>query len=323
MLQAIVLVVFGLLILVVGGELLLRGAVRLATLFRVPPTIIGLTIVAAGTSIPELAVSVAAGLQDKPDITVGNVVGSNIFNLLVIVGVCALIRPISIEGNLLRFEYPVLILATLSAVAVCDHGKVSRFDGVFFCTSYLFFTAFLIRLVRDKVTRSEETAFAEEAAELANANAHQPGWGVTIALIVLGIALLAVGVEVTLRGAIELGKIFGLSDRVIGLTIVAAGTGSPELVVTVVSAVRGRSDIAIGNVIGSNLFNILVILGLSSILLPLPVHPNIQSFDNWWHLGTTLLLITIIRAKLSVMRWEGVLLIAVYIFYIYLLLERK
>jgi cation:H+ antiporter len=299
MLQAIVLVVFGLLILVVGGELLLRGAVRLATLFRVPPTIIGLTIVAAGTSIPELAVSVAAGLQDKPDITVGNVVGSNIFNLLVIVGVCALIRPISIEGNLLRFEYPVLILATLSAVAVCDHGKVSRFDGVFFCTSYLFFTAFLIRLVRDKVTRSEETAFAEEAAELANANAHQPGWGVTIALIVLGIALLAVGVEVTLRGAIELGKIFGLSDRVIG------------------------SDIAIGNVIGSNLFNILVILGLSSILLPLPVHPNIQSFDNWWHLGTTLLLITIIRAKLSVMRWEGVLLIAVYIFYIYLLLERK
>jgi cation:H+ antiporter len=322
MLVSLGLVVLGLLLLVGGGELLLRGAVGAATLLRLPPAVIGLTIVAVGTSVPELAVSLAAGVQGKPDITVGNVVGSNIFNATVIIGLCALIRPVPLEGNILRLEYPVLVLVTLAALAVCEHGVVNRLDGVFFLAAYAAFTAYLVRLVREKVTPAELHSLRREATELAEVVDRPPRWWVVGLLIVLGVALLAVGVEVTLRGAVDLGARLGLSERVIGLTIVAAGTGAPEVVVSVVSALRGRSDVAVGNVIGSNLFNVLGILGLSALVSPLPVHPGIAGFDNWWHLGVTLLLFPVMRNGLRVYRWEGALLLATYATYLTLLLTR-
>jgi cation:H+ antiporter len=321
MATAIGLVILGLVLLVAGGEALLRGAVGAATLLRLSPAVIGLTVVAAGTSVPELAVSLAAGLRGQPDITVGNVVGSNIFNVTVIVGVCALIRPVPLGGNLLKLEYPVLVLVTLAALAVCEHGAVGRLDGVFFLAAYVAFTAYLIGLVRGQVTAAETQALREQAADIAEVADRPPRWWSTALLVAGGVALLAVGVEVTLHGAVELGGMLGLSERVIGLTIVAAGTGAPELVVSVVSAVRGRSDVAVGNVIGSNLFNVLGILGLSAVVAPLPVAAGIAGFDNWWMLGVTLLLFPLIRNGRRVHRWEGGLLLTVYGCYLGLVLR--
>lgn len=322
MAEAIGLVIIGLLLLVTGGEALLRGAVGAATLLRLSPAVIGLTVVAAGTSVPELAVSLAAGLRGQPDITVGNVVGSNIFNVTAIVGVCALIRPVPLDGNLLKLEYPVLVLVTLAALAVCDHGAVNRLDGVFFLTAYAAFTAYMIGLVRGQVTAAEARAIGEEAADIAEVGDRPPRWWSVALLVAGGVGLLAVGVEVTLRGAVELGGMLGLSDRVIGLTIVAAGTGAPELVVSVVSAARGRSDVAVGNVIGSNLFNVLGILGLSAVVAPLPVAPGIAGFDNWWMLGVTLLLFPLMRSGFRIRRWEGAVLVGAYVAYLAAVLSR-
>lgn len=322
MLVSLGLVAVGLLLLMVGGEALLRGAVGVATLLRLPPAVVGLTVVAAGSSVPELAVSLAAGLRGQPDITVGNVVGSNIFNATVIVGLCALIRPVPLAGNLLRLEYPVLVLATLAGVAAFDHGIVGRVDGVFFLAAYVGFTAYLVRLVREQATPAEERALKAEAADLATVAARPPRWGTVGLLLGAGVALLAVGVEVTLRGAVDLGGRLGLSERVIGLTIVAAGTGAPEVVVSVVSAVRGRADVALGNVIGSNLFNLLAILGLSAVVAPLPVAAGVRASDGWWMLGVTLLLFPAMRTGLRVSRWEGAGLLGVYVAYLTVLLTR-
>lgn len=322
MLVSLGLVVIGLGLLVAGGEALLRGAVGAATLLRLPPAVIGLTVVAAGTSVPELAVSLAAGWRGQPDITVGNVVGSNIFNATVIVGLCALVRPVPLAGNLLALEYPVLVLATLAAVAAFDHGAVGRLDGLFFLAAYVGFTAYLVRLVRGQVTLAEEDALRANAADLAEVADRPPRWWGVAVLLGAGVLLLAIGVEVTLRGAIDLGGRLGLSERVIGLTIVAAGTGAPEVVVSVVSTVRGRADVALANVIGSNLFNLLGILGLSAAVTPLPVAAGVRASDGWWMLGVTVLLFPVMRTGLRVSRWEGVGLLGLYGAYLVVLLAR-
>ena len=314
------LIVLGLLMLVAGGELLLRGAVGLATLARLTPAVIGLTVVAAGTSVPELAVSAAAAARGKVDITVGNVVGSNIFNITFIIGLAALIAPLSISGNTVRLEYPVLALVTLLCVAVGDHGRVGRLDGVLFLAIYVGFIAYLVSLVRRQVTAAEASQFAAEAKSLGEGAPRPPRLWASALLVAAGVALLAGGAEATVRGAVEIGREVGLSERVIGLTIVAVGTGLPEVVTSVVSSVRGRDDIAIANVIGSNLFNVLGILGLNALIVPLPFAEEIARQDNWWMLGTTLLLFPIIFTGGRVNRWEGAFLILVYVAYLTLLL---
>lgn len=322
MLLAVGLIALGLILLVLGGEALLRGAVGLATLARLTPAVIGLTVVAAGTSVPELAVSGVAAGQGKTDITVGNVVGSNIFNVAFILGVAALVRPLAISGNTIKLEYPVLALVTLMGVAVCDDGAVSRVDGALCVAVYLGFTAYLVSLVRRQMNEKEIRDLSAEVKEIAPTAGRRPRASVCFALLSAGVALLAGGAHATVTGAVEVATALGLSERVIGLTIVSAGTGLPELVTSVVTGVRGRDDVAIGNVIGSNLFNVLGILGLTALVSPLPVDPMMTASDNWWMLGVTLLLFPLMYTGLRIARWEGGLLLAAYVVYLAALLAR-
>lgn len=317
MLAAVLLVVLGIGLLVVGGETLLRGSVGLATVLSLTPAVIGLTVVAAGTSIPELAVSGVASIEGSPDIAVANVVGSNIFNITVIIGICAMVRPFPILGNTLRLEYPALAIVTILAVVLVQDGWVGRMDAILFVGLYVAFTAYLIRVVRRQMSTREEKRMDAEVSEL---ESKQPpkAW-LSILLVVAGIVLLGLGAQATVNGASQLARLWGWSERLIGLTIVSAGTGLPEVVASLVSSIRGRSDIALGNVIGSNIFNLLIVLGFSGLLAPLPVLPGIASGDCWWMLGTTLVLLPIILNGKKVYRWEGFALLVIYgIYMIYL-----
>ena len=320
MLLSIGLIILGIVLLVAGGETLLRGAVGLATLLRLTPAVIGLTVVAAGTSVPELAVSGIAAYHGKPDIAVANVVGSNIFNIAVILGMCALIRPLAITGNTIRLEYPVLALVTLVCLVIVQDGTINRLDAVLCLAVYVGFTTYLVSLVRQQVTAAEAQELKVEIKELTRSEERPRAW-VCAALVSAGAALLACGAHATVAGAVDLARLLGWSERVIGLTIVSIGTGLPEVVASLVSSVRGRIDVAIGNVIGSNLFNILVILGLSAMIAPLPVQPALIASDCWWMLGVTLLLFPLMLSGLRVNRWEGGVLLAVYCVYLGLLLS--
>jgi cation:H+ antiporter len=318
-LLSIGLIVLGIVLLVVGGEVLLRGAVGLATLLRLTPAVIGLTVVAAGTSVPELAVSGIAAYQGKPDIAVANVLGSNIFNIAIIIGLCALIRPIAIAGNTIRLEYPVLALVTLLCLVVAWDGEISRLDAALFLAVYVGFTAYLVRLVRKQVTATEAMELSAEVKELTPSVRPPRAW-VCAALVSAGVVLLGAGAQSTVTGAVDVARVLGLSERVIGLTIVSVGTGLPEVVASLVSSIRGRSDLAIGNVIGSNLFNILAILGLSGLVSPLPVQRALVTSDCLWMLGVTLLLFPLLYTGRRVNRWEAWVLIATYGVYLGLLL---
>jgi cation:H+ antiporter len=312
------LILIGIALLVLGGEALLRGAVGLATLLRLTPAVIGLTVVAAGTSVPELAVSGVAAWQGQTEIAVANVIGSNIFNIGVILGLCAIIRPFLITGNTITLEYPVLLLVTALCVVVAQDQEISRIEATFLILAYIAFTAYLIRLVRHQVTAAEHQGLKTEVAELTPGD--KPRAGVSLLLLAVGVVLLGGGAQATVVGASQLARLLGLSERVIGLTIVSCGTGLPEVVASLVSSIRGRSDVAIGNVIGSNLFNILMILGLSGLFAPLPVSEELLTWDSRWMLGITLLLLPILLTGRGVHRWEGGLLLVAYGVYLCLLL---
>lgn len=321
MIIAILLIGVGMLLLVAGGETLLRGAVGLATLLRLTPAVIGLTVVAAGTSVPELAVSIIAAAKGSTDIAVANVVGSNIFNILAILGLAAVVRPLVLSGNAIRLEYPVMALVTLLCVVACSDGEISRLDAGLFVLIHVTFTVFMVRLVRQQMSESELHNLQGEVEELAKTARPTRAW-VSVSLVVLGVALLGAGAQSTVSGAVSLARIIGLSERVIGLTIVAAGTGLPEVVTSLVSSYRGRDDVAIGNVMGSNLFNILGILGLSGLASPLPVPTGIVQSDNWWMMGITVLLFPIIFTERRITRSEGAVLLGIYGAYLAFLLAR-
>jgi cation:H+ antiporter len=314
MLMAILLLALGLVVLAVGGEVLLRGAVGLAGRLRLSPAVIGLTVVAAGTSVPEMAVSVVASVEGRTDIAVSNVVGSNLFNVLLIVGLCALIRPLTIGGNTIRLEYPVMAIVTLMCLALTQDGTLNRLDALLLLVVYVSFTAYMVTLVRGQMNSAETQEFSA-AANLSTAPGLRP-LTVLVALIAGGVGLLAAGAQATVTGAIALATWFGLSERVIGLTIVAAGTSLPEVVTAVVSVVRGRDDVALGNVIGSNIFNILGILGLSAAVAPLSVHPTIIASDNWWMLGAALVLFPVMVSGLRINRLEGAAMLSLYVVYL-------
>ena len=261
MILSFALIILGIILLLAGGETLLRGAVGLATLLRLTPAVIGLTVVAAGTSVPELAVSATAAVQGKTDIAVANVVGSNIFNITVILGLCAVIRPLAITGNTIKLEYPVLAVVTLLCVVVAQDRWVGRLDAALFLCIYAAFTLYLVALVRKQVSGSEAQKLAAEVKELTPSTpallTPRPRAWICLALVAAGMALLAGGAHATVTGAVQLARLLGWSERMIGLTIVSIGTGLPEVAASLVSSVRERGDVAIGNVIGSNLFNSL------------------------------------------------------------------
>ncbi|QOJ17120.1 MAG: calcium/sodium antiporter [Phycisphaeraceae bacterium] len=311
MLSSLGLLLLGLILLVIGGEALLRGAVGLAALLRLTPAVIGLTVVAAGTSVPELAVSGIAASRGSADIAVANVVGSNIFNLAFILGLAALIRPMGITGNTIRLEYPVLAIVTLLCLVIAQDGTINRLDAALCLAVYVGFTVYMVMLVRQQVTAAEDLELRAEITELSPAREKPRPW-ICAGLVVLGVALLDRGAAFTVSGAVDLARMLGWSERIIGLTIVSVGTSLPEVVASAVSAIRGRSDVAIGNLIGSNLFNILMILGIVSLISPLTVQPALLESDCWWMLGVTLAIFPIMATGRRVNRLEGLALLATY-----------
>jgi cation:H+ antiporter len=251
----------GLAILVAGGELVVRGAAGLALSLRLSPVVVGLTVVAFGTSAPELAVSVGAVLGGSPDVAVGNVVGSNIYNILLILGVAAVLRPLIVQRRLLRFDVPlVLAFSVLLWVLVLDRS-LSALEGASFVVLLVLYVAVTLRLGRREPPVVQEAFAAEIPSVPTTASGRLRDAGTFLA----GLAALVVGAQLLVGGATSLATAAGVSDLVIGLTVVAVGTSLPELLTSAVAALRGHRDIAVGNVMGSNIFNILGVLGLSAV----------------------------------------------------------
>ncbi|MBL8327962.1 MAG: calcium/sodium antiporter [Rubrivivax sp.] len=321
----VLLFIGGLAALVFGAELMVRGASKLAMSFGISPLVVGLTIVAFGTSAPEFAVSVGAVLDGKTDIAIGNVVGSNIFNVLFILGLSAIIAPLVVNIQLIRQEVPIMIGASLLLLALGLDGKLSFVDGGMLFGLLLAYTAFLVVQSR----RETQAAKDEYAAELEPAQAG--GWDsrlpVQLLLIAAGLALLVLGSEALVSASIAFAKALGVSDLVIGLTIVAAGTSMPEVATSVMAAIKGERDIAVGNVVGSNTFNILGCLGLSSLVSGadgLLMAPALLNFDIWVMLAVALACLPIFMTGREIARWEGAVFLLYYVAYVvYLILAAQ
>ncbi|KUE80505.1 calcium/sodium antiporter [Aeromonas schubertii] len=304
----------GLVCLVLGAEALVRGASRLATLVGISPLVVGLTVVAFGTSAPELAVSIQSALDGQAGIAVGNVVGSNIFNVLFILGISALIVPLVVSQQLVRLDVPLMIGASLLVLLLGWDGRLSPLEGALLFAGIVAYTLFLVVQSRKESKAVEQEYEQEFGAREANTPLT---WGRNLAFIVTGLALLIMGSRLLVEGAIEIAHYFGVSDLVIGLTIVAAGTSLPEVVTSIVAALRGERDIAVGNVVGSNIFNILCVLGLTSMVAPggLEVSETALSFDIPVMIAVALACLPIFFTGYTIARWEGALFLAFYVAY--------
>lgn len=310
-------IVAGLLCLMVGGDWLVGGASRIALLARVPPAVVGLTVVAAGTSMPELVVSLQAAFNGTPDMAVGNVVGSTFYNITLIVGAAALVGPLTVRGETVRMEWPVMALSACSVYALGRDGVIDRPDGAFLVLALVIFIAWTVRLAT-RTSPDEKGALEDRAIEASNAAGSV--WAKAIGRVLIGSAGLAIGAKFLVSGASSLASGMGVSDRVIGLTVVAIGTGMPELVTSVVASARGQSDIAIANVVGSNIFNVLAVLGMSSLITPLPINPQIMSTDVWWMIGAAFALFPLMYSGRKVTRFEGGLLFIAAVVYTVILI---
>jgi cation:H+ antiporter len=310
----LILFVVGLGLLVGGAELLVRGASGLAAAVGISPLVIGLTVVAFGTSAPELAVSVQSGLAGQADIALGNVVGSNIFNTLLILGLAAVITPLVVQQQLVRQEVPLLIAVSIGLYLLALDGTIGRFEGVLLFAGIVAYTAFAIRQSRNE---SKQIA-AEYEQEFETPVPRSAGQLLLqIVLIVGGLALLVLGSRWLVNGAIAIAETVGVSELVIGLTVVAAGTSLPELATSVVAAVRGERDIAVGNVIGSNLFNILAILGVAGMVTPggVEVAPSMLTFDLPVMIAVAVACLPVFFINYTIYRWEGAMFLVYYVAY--------
>jgi cation:H+ antiporter len=309
------LILLGLLLLAGGGEMLIRGATALARLAGVTPAVIGLTVVALGTSVPELVVSLLAASQGQPDIAVGNVVGSNIFNVVGVLGLTALVTAIPVHGTAVRLEWPFMFIVSCLVVLLARDGVIDRVEGGFMVGSLVLFVAYMVWLARREVAGAERSEFAEEATRR-SIRGRSATLAVAAGAVVLGLVLLGLGGRALVSGAVELARLAGMSERVIGLTIVAIGTSMPEVAASIVAAVRGRTDVAVANLIGSNIFNLLGILGTTALYRPVPVSRAMLHGDMVWMMVTALVLFPVLRTGMRVSRWEGVVLLAIYLAYL-------
>jgi len=320
-LAVIALFVLGLILLIGGADLLVRGASHLAAHFGISGLVIGLTVVAFGTSAPELAVSIKAGFAGQADIAMGNVVGSNIFNVLFVLGVAALIVPLVVSKQLVRLEVPLLIGVSVLLLVLALDGNISRYDGLLLFAGIVAYTAFTVRQSR-KARAAVRVQYAHEFGD--GAVAGRGRLPLQIAFIVAGLVLLVIGANWLVEGAVTFARYFGVSELIIGLTIVAAGTSLPEVATSVVAALRGARDIAVGNAIGSCLFNILSIVGIASMVTPggLEVAPALIRFDIPVMIVVTLACLPIFVTGHLITRWNGALFLGYYAVYVlYLILS--
>ena len=306
-------IIAGLVLLTAGGEFIVRGAVGLALLLGVSKVIVGLTIVAAGTSAPEFVVSLNASLKGTADIAMGNVVGSNIANILLILGSVALLKPVSASRITVVRDGGAMLLGTVLFIAFCLPGAVERWAGaVMLC---VLIAIWYLTYQHDKRQPSEASSLHEE--EVDEVGEKPSGWTKPIVATVIGIVGLMFGAEWLVDGGVAVARQFGVSEAVIGLTLVAFGTSLPELAASIVAAFRGHSDVALGNVFGSNLLNLLVIIGGVSLIAPIPVPDQIMNSDIWIMLAVTIGLLLIAYAMRKISRLAGVVFVTAYLVYVF------
>jgi cation:H+ antiporter len=312
--MVILFLLLGLALLVVGAEALVRGASRLASALGISPLVIGLTVVAFGTSSPELAVSVQSAWAGSANIALGNVVGSNIFNVLFILGLSALVIPLTVSRQLIRFDVPIMIGVSVLVLLLGLDGRIGRIEGIILFAGIVAYTAFLIRQSRKETKRARDE-FSEEYAVKEAQGAGQVVKN--IALTLGGLGLLVLGSDWLVESAVKIAQVLGVSDLVIGLTVVAAGTSMPELVTSVVAAKRGERDIAVGNIVGSNIFNILCVLGFSAMVSPggIPVEAAALRFDIPVMIAVAVSCFPIFFSGMVISRGEGLLFTFYYVAY--------
>ncbi|MEX2571526.1 MAG: calcium/sodium antiporter [Gemmatimonadota bacterium] len=300
----------GFVLLVGGAETFVRGASRLAIRFGISPLVIGLTVVAFGTSSPEIAVSVQSAATGSPELALGNVLGSNICNILLILGLSATFAPLIVNEQLVRLDVPVMVGVSFLVLFLSIDGAIGRIDGALLFLGAVGYTSFLIRQ-----SRAEGKAEADAAAE--DSTGVSGGPLLSLVLIVAGLALLVVGSRWLVGGAVQVAALFGVSELVIGLTVVAIGTSLPELATSVVAAIKGERDIAVGNVVGSNIFNLLLVLGTAGVVAPdgIPVANAALRFDIPVMVAVAVACLPIFFSGHRIDRWEGLLFVGYYFAY--------
>jgi len=312
---ALVSLIAGLVLLVAGAEILVRGASRIAVLLHISPLIIGLTIVAYGTSAPEMAVSIQSNFAGEAAISIGNVVGSNIVNVLLILGISSAVIPLIVDQQLVRLDVPIMIGVSILLPFLAMDGSLGKLDGLLLFVGAVVYTIFLFCSGRE-----EEVDL--DAAE-GTSRSLRP-WVSNIVLVLVGMVMLTIGSDWLVAGAITIAEAIGVSNLVIGLTVVALGTSLPELVTSVVASMKGERDMAVGNVIGSNIFNILAVLGVASLLAPsgIEVSPAALNFDIPVMIAVAIACLPIFFSGNVISRWEGWLFLAYYAAYTtYLILD--
>lgn len=309
MITSLTLLILSLVALYIGAGWLVQGSSALALKAKISPLVIGLTIVAFGTSSPELAVSLDAALNGQGDIAIGNIVGSNIFNIGIILGISATICPLQVKKQLLRIDIPVMLIATILLTLLFWNGTLGRTEGFFFLTGIIIYTLFCLFYSR-KHGEGPNLELEEQPKH----------WAIDMLAIIGGLVVLVFASQLLVNNAVSIAKELGLSEAVIGLTIVAAGTSMPELATSIVAASKRKTDIAIGNIVGSNLFNILAIAGSCSLIQPIEAK-NINYIDLLVMLAISALLLPLVKSGQKISRTEGFVLILLYVIYMFWLLR--
>lgn len=312
MLLSVFFVLSSLILLYFGASWLVKGSSSLALKAGVSPLVAGLTVVAFGTSSPELVVSVNAAISGHGNIAIGNVVGSNLFNICIILGISALVAPLKIKLQLLKIDIPVLIVTTIGFMLLFADRHISRGEGVVLVSGIVIYTVVNIFLARREKSVEVLTEFDESVTD------PKMKWYWSVGLILLGLGVLIAGSELLVKGAVVIARSLGVGETIISLTIIAAGTSMPELASSIVATMKKEYDIAIGNIIGSNIFNILGIIGISSVINPLSAMA-ISNIDLYVMLGVTLLLLPFFRSSYTLKRDEGIFMIVLYLMYLYYL----
>lgn len=319
--KSLLLVAAGFTVLIMGAEYLVRGASRLAARFHIPHLVIGLTVVAFGTSTPEIAVAIKSGLAGRADIAIGTIIGSTVFNILFILGLSAAIHPLLVSKQLIKMDAPLMIAAAVVLYLLSLDGVLGRWDGALLFTGII---AYILLLLVQNTRRRQ--VLPEEPGP--GGNEHQSAsaqhWAVCLAFIVLGLVLTYFGADWCVKGAVSLAALLGVSDLLIGILLIAAGTSLPELATSVVASLHDEGDISVGNIVGSNIFNILAVLGLAALLTPggVAVSAAALHFDLPVMVVACAVCLPIFYTRSVISRWEGLLLLAYYFVYTaYLILE--
>ena len=310
--------ILGLITLIVAGEFLVRGAIGIAKRFHISTLVIGMTIISFGTSAPELLVCLDAAMSGHPEIAIGNVVGSNIENIALVLGITVLILPIVVDRNSKRIDWPMMMLATVLFAIFAWDGEIQRYEGVILFIILVAFTYWLIRNSRKK-TKKELAAAAIESDEDEDIAKIKDKPIISVLFLLIGLVGLFFGANWLVDGAIDIATHFGMEERVIAVTVVAFGTSVPELITSAMAALKGETDISIGNLIGSNLFNIMAVIGLTAIVQPIGVSDAIIASDMWWMIAIAVGLLPLMVIGRKIGRFKGTLLLGTYIAYIAIL----